>query len=57
MLEALYDRLPSGAIVVVDDCKDGLAFDGALEAYREFVGSHGLPERVVHGKLVLIEKP
>lgn len=57
VLEALYDRLPSGAIVVVDDCKDAVAFDGALQAYREFIGLHGLPERIVHGKLGVIEKP
>ncbi|MBK8691712.1 MAG: hypothetical protein IPN17_05250 [Deltaproteobacteria bacterium] len=43
VLEALYDRLPSGAIIVVDDCKDGVAFDGALQAYREVIGLHGLP--------------
>jgi predicted O-methyltransferase YrrM len=57
VLEALYDRLPTGAIVVVDDCMSGTDFDGALSAYREFVAARGLPERIVHHKLGVIEKP
>ena len=56
VLEALYDRLPSGAIVVVDDCKGG-SFDGALQAFDEFVAARGLPRRIEHDKLGVIVKP
>jgi O-methyltransferase len=57
VLEALYDRLAPGAIVVVDDCKDGGVFDGAYQAYAEFVSAHGLPMRIEFGKLGVVEKP
>ena len=56
VLDALYDRMPVGSIIVVDDCAEGSAFDGALQAYREFAAAHALPERIVHRKLGVIEK-
>jgi hypothetical protein len=31
--------------------------DGALEAYREFTAAQGLPERITHGKLGVIDVP
>ncbi|MDQ6612498.1 MAG: TylF/MycF family methyltransferase, partial [Gemmatimonadota bacterium] len=57
VLDALYDRMPSGSMIVVDDCADGSAFDGALQAYREFVVAHAMPERIMHRKLGVIQKP
>ncbi|MEP6763163.1 MAG: TylF/MycF/NovP-related O-methyltransferase [Gemmatimonadaceae bacterium] len=56
VLDALYDRMPSQSVIVVDDCAEESAFDGALQAYREFLTSHSLPERIVHKKLGVIEK-
>jgi hypothetical protein len=56
-LEALYDRVPSGAIFVVDDCMQNNSFDGALHAYQEFVAARGLPERIEHRKFGVIVKP
>lgn len=56
-LTALYDRLPRGAVVVVDDCGGDARFDGALQAYREFVAARSLPSRIERGKLGFIEKP
>ena len=55
VLDALYDRLPPGAIIVVDDCEPG-SFDGALQAFDEFVAARGLPRRIERGKLGVIEK-
>lgn len=56
VLDALYDRLPVGAILVVDDCVPSDNYDGALDAYREFVAARGLPESIVHKKLGVVEK-
>jgi O-methyltransferase len=54
----LYDALSPGGIMVVDDCNSAdLRFDGAHQAYREFMAEVGLPVRVVHEKLGLVEKP
>ena len=55
VLNALYDRLPKGAIIVVDDCAPG-SFDGALQAFDEFVAARGLPRRIERAKLGVIEK-
>jgi len=47
ILEAVYPRLVPGGGIVVDDCVAGIAWDGALQAYKEFTNAHGLPfERV-----------
>jgi hypothetical protein len=56
-LEEVYDLLPSGGIIVADDCAQGQIFDGANQAYHEFVASVGLTPRVVLDKLGVIEKP
>ncbi len=57
VLEALWPRLPAGAIIVVDDCLAATHFDGALQAYTEFVTANGLPVRIERGKLGVLEKP
>ena len=46
-LEAIWPHLvPSGGIIV-DDCLPDTPWDGALQAYEEFIAAHGLPfERV-----------
>ncbi len=44
-------------MIVVDDCS--LAeprWDGALQAYPEFIKSNGLPENIVCDRLGIIEK-
>jgi O-methyltransferase len=53
VLERLYPHVVDGGVIVVDDCAPGV-FEGADEAYREFCGAHGLPVRVVHDKLGVI---
>jgi O-methyltransferase len=54
-LDAIWDRMAPGGIIVVDDCAAENVYDGALQAYREFIAERGLPERIVHTKLGVIE--
>jgi len=65
-LQKIFPRLSSGGIIVVDDCWTrskhmwvhgvGDAYDGAMQAYREFTAERGLPESFVEAKLAVIEK-
>lgn len=65
-LAKIYPRLSPGGIIVVDDCwskprhlfVEGVAeaYDGALQAYREFIAEHGLPEELVEAKLAVIRR-
>jgi predicted O-methyltransferase YrrM len=60
-LEIIFPRLSAGGIIVVDDCwskANPLAepFDGALQAYREFIANHHLPEHLVETKLGVIKR-
>ncbi len=65
-LDKVYQRLSPGEIIVVDDCwtksrhmwVDGVAnaYDGAMQAYKEFVAKQGLPEEFVETKLALIRR-
>ncbi|WP_319435009.1 TylF/MycF/NovP-related O-methyltransferase [Mycobacterium sp. RTGN5] len=43
ILEAVYPRLAPGGGIVLDDCLAGTPWDGSLQAYEEFISSHGLP--------------
>ena len=54
-LAKLYPRLSPGGIIVIDDCMPAQSFDGALDAYREFISAHGLPEQIVQEKLGTID--
>jgi predicted O-methyltransferase YrrM len=57
ILNAVYPLLVPGGGIVVDDCVPVPPWDGALQAYEEFVRSHDLPfERVGH-KGALIRSP
>lgn len=56
-LSELYESLSVGGIIVVDDASaDDARFDGALQAYREFMHSIHQPEQIVHTKLGLVTK-
>jgi SAM-dependent methyltransferase len=55
-LQKVYDKVPKGGIIIVDDCRQDEYYDGALQAYQEFVKSKNLPEKIVHEKLGIIEK-
>lgn len=65
-LDKVYERLSPGGMVVVDDCwtksrhlwVEGVAnaYDGAMQAYKEFVAARGLPEEFAETKLALIRR-
>jgi SAM-dependent methyltransferase len=56
-LPELYDALGPGGMIVVDDCDPSdLQWDGADQAYREFVRAAGLPLQIVHGALGVVTK-
>jgi predicted O-methyltransferase YrrM len=55
-LEAIHSELAPGAIVIVDDCQPDPMWDGALEAYTEYVGKSGLPSEIVCEKFGIIRK-
>lgn len=46
--------MSSGGIIVVDDCKPAELWDGALQAYEEFVEQKGLSNEIAAGKLGII---
>ena len=53
-LDKVLLRLSPGGVIVVDDCSERHKYDGARQAYSEFVRAYGLPERYSHGKLATI---
>jgi hypothetical protein len=56
-LGEIYSALSPGGMLVVDDCSpDDARWDGALQAYREFMSENGKPDEIVHKKLGLVRK-
>jgi O-methyltransferase len=55
VLPRLYGQMANGGIIVVDDCQPDNIYDGANQAYLEFVADQAIPERVEHGKLGIIK--
>jgi O-methyltransferase len=53
-LPRIYACMSSGGIIVVDDCKSQEMWDGAWQAYTEFVRDKGIPSEIVNGKLGII---
>lgn len=64
-LRLIWEKLSPGGIIVVDDCAaanprfqvDADRFDGALQAYQEFLAEKGLPIDIHEGILGAIRKP
>jgi hypothetical protein len=54
-LEKLVPLMQPGGVIVVDDCAPNDLYDGALHAYNEFTAASGLPPKIVHSKLGVIE--
>jgi predicted O-methyltransferase YrrM len=54
-LEAIYDQMADGGIIVVDDCVANGVYDGALHAYLEFTEDRAIAKRIVHRKLGVID--
>jgi hypothetical protein len=55
-LEKVWAKLSLGGLAVVSNCKPGNSFDGAMQAYSEFVERHQLQPRVVFDRLGLLQK-
>jgi O-methyltransferase len=65
-LGRVFERLSPGGMIVIDDCwskpkhlwVDGIgdAYDGAMQAYKEFVSQNNLPEVFVETKLAVINR-
>ncbi|OGU18093.1 MAG: hypothetical protein A2X61_02960 [Ignavibacteria bacterium GWB2_35_12] len=55
-LEKVYPLMETGGIIIVDDCMPHEYFDGALQAYNEFIEKHNLPKKIVHERIGVIEK-
>jgi O-methyltransferase len=56
-LAQVWPLLAPGGVVVIDDCRDDHIFDGAAQAWREFIAAHVLPMDRVEGKLGVLRKP
>lgn len=56
-LERIYPRMLPGGLIVVDDVADSGTFDGAHQAYVEFMGAHGLEIDMRLRKLGLLRLP
>jgi O-methyltransferase len=54
-LRKVYPMMRNG-IVVIDDCQPENIYDGALEAYQEFIEEEKLPPRVLFKKLGVVTK-
>jgi predicted O-methyltransferase YrrM len=56
-LPRLLDALSPGGIIVVDDCNpQHTLWDGADQAYKEFIKRVSMPSRVMFDKLGIVEK-
>lgn len=56
-LERVWERLAPGGIVVIDDCREGHVYEGALVAYREFCRQAGCEPEIRLEKLGVLRKP
>jgi O-methyltransferase len=50
VLNDIYPHLCPGGGIIVDDCYADTPYDGALQAYKEFVAEKGLPFEVIGEK-------
>lgn len=55
-LRRIWPMLSPGGIIVVDDCKQGNQWDGAMQAYSEFTKTEKIPPRFLLDKLGLLQK-
>jgi SAM-dependent methyltransferase len=56
-LPKIFAALAPGGVLVVDDCQPHPYWDGAQQAYDEYVAANGLQNDVVAGKLGVIRRP
>lgn len=56
VLPKIYEELSPGGTIIVDDCKPNEMWDGALQAYQEFVDKQNHKHDIREGKLGFITK-
>lgn len=54
-LPNIRKAMAPGGIIIVDDCWNNEKWDGALQAYSEFVAANAIPPRIVGRKLGVIQ--
>jgi predicted O-methyltransferase YrrM len=54
-LKEVFPRMAPGGIILVDDCRPSVKYDGALAAYLEFVNAHNFPVDIREGKVGVIK--
>jgi O-methyltransferase len=55
-LKEVFSVLSRGGIIVADDCDPNINYDGAYQAFTEFVSSHHLPLRIDLNRLGVVVK-
>ena len=55
-LRRMWPMLSPGGIIVIDDCKQGNQWDGAMQAYSEFTETEKIPPRCLLDKLGVLQK-
>ena len=55
-LQNVWPHLSPGGIVVVDDCKPNNHFDGAYQAYMEFIAAHGIEPDIILERVGIIRR-
>jgi O-methyltransferase len=55
-LPRIYEVLSPGGVIIVDDCQENQKYDGARQAYLEFMASIGREAEISHRKFGLIRK-
>ncbi len=56
-LPRIYEQMRPGGIIVVDDCLPEQDYDGARQAYLEFMSSLGREPEIHHRKFGIVRKP
>jgi predicted O-methyltransferase YrrM len=56
-LPKLWEILSPGGLIVVDDCMQNNPYDGACQAYLEFIQNTNLEPDIRFSKLGIIQKP
>jgi hypothetical protein len=56
VLDRIYGQLAEGGTLVVDDCAPHGLWDGAYQAYMDFVSKEGLKPEIVLNKLGIIKQ-
>jgi hypothetical protein len=50
-LPKIYAAMSPGGVLIVDDCQPNELWDGAIQAYEEFIKEKGIPQEIAFDKL------